>query len=93
MTQATPQNFWGPPDRPFFPAPPASDEEFENLRIKGPNAVQLVKTTPVKPSPLPPIPDPIKDVIYDMLNALAAYHAPPDEGTPLGSFGGVPRGN
>ncbi|OPJ75487.1 hypothetical protein AV530_000435 [Patagioenas fasciata monilis] len=61
----------------------ASDEEFENLRIKGPNAVQLVKTTPVKPSPLPPIPDPIKDVIYDMLNALAAYHAPPDEGTPL----------
>ncbi|PKK17299.1 HECT, UBA and WWE domain containing 1, E3 ubiquitin protein ligase [Columba livia] len=58
----------------------ASDEEFENLRIKGPNAVQLVKTTPVKPSPLPPIPDPIKDVIYDMLNALAAYHAPPDEG-------------
>lgn len=55
--------------------------------------MQLVKTTPVKPSPLPPIPDPIKDVIYDMLNALAAYHAPPDEGTPLGSFGGVPRGN
>ncbi|XP_053908122.1 E3 ubiquitin-protein ligase HUWE1 [Cuculus canorus] len=57
----------------------ASDDEFENLRIKGPNAVQLVKTTPVKPAALPAIPDPIKDVIYDMLNALAAYHAP-DEG-------------
>uniref|UniRef100_A0A672V4E9 E3 ubiquitin-protein ligase HUWE1 n=1 Tax=Strigops habroptila TaxID=2489341 RepID=A0A672V4E9_STRHB len=57
----------------------ASDDEFENLRIKGPNAVQLVKTTPVKPSALPVIPEPIKDVIYDMLNALAAYHAP-DEG-------------
>ncbi|XP_074873486.1 E3 ubiquitin-protein ligase HUWE1 isoform X2 [Carettochelys insculpta] len=57
----------------------ASDDEFENLRIKGPNAVQLVKTTPVKPSALPVIPDPIKEVIYDMLNALAAYHAP-DEG-------------
>ncbi|XP_055293949.1 E3 ubiquitin-protein ligase HUWE1 isoform X6 [Moschus berezovskii] len=54
----------------------ASDDEFENLRIKGPNAVQLVKTTPLKPSPLPVIPDTIKDVIYDMLNALAAYHAP-----------------
>ncbi|XP_043357429.1 E3 ubiquitin-protein ligase HUWE1 isoform X1 [Dermochelys coriacea] len=54
----------------------ASDDEFENLRIKGPNAVQLVKTTPVKPSALPIIPDPIKEVIYDMLNALAAYHAP-----------------
>ncbi|XP_051864981.1 E3 ubiquitin-protein ligase HUWE1 isoform X5 [Pristis pectinata] len=54
----------------------ASDDEFENLRIKGPNAVQLVKTTPVKPSPLPTIPDTIKEVIYDMLNALSAYHAP-----------------
>uniref|UniRef100_A0A8C5R785 HECT-type E3 ubiquitin transferase n=1 Tax=Leptobrachium leishanense TaxID=445787 RepID=A0A8C5R785_9ANUR len=54
----------------------ASDDEFENLRIKGPNAVQLVKTTPVKPSTLPVIPETIKDVIYDMLNALAAYHAP-----------------
>ncbi|XP_063792487.1 E3 ubiquitin-protein ligase HUWE1 isoform X9 [Pseudophryne corroboree] len=54
----------------------ASDDEFENLRIKGPNAVQLVKTTPVKPSTLPVIPDTIKDVIYDMLNALAAYYAP-----------------
>ncbi|XP_041093093.1 E3 ubiquitin-protein ligase HUWE1-like [Polyodon spathula] len=54
----------------------ASDDEFENLRIKGPNAVQLVKTTPLKPSPLPSIPEPIKEVIYDMLNALAAYHAP-----------------
>lgn len=54
----------------------ASDDEFENLRIKGPNAVQLVKTTPLKLSPLPPIPDTIKEVIYDMLNALAAYHAP-----------------
>uniref|UniRef100_A0A0G2JVW5 HECT, UBA and WWE domain containing E3 ubiquitin protein ligase 1 n=1 Tax=Rattus norvegicus TaxID=10116 RepID=A0A0G2JVW5_RAT len=54
----------------------ASDDEFENLRIKGPNAVQLVKTTPLKPSSLPVIPDTIKEVIYDMLNALAAYHAP-----------------
>lgn len=54
----------------------ASDDEFENLRIKGPNAVQLVKTTTLKLSPLPPIPDPIREVIYDMLNALAAYHAP-----------------
>ncbi|KAE8583286.1 hypothetical protein XENTR_v10020474 [Xenopus tropicalis] len=54
----------------------ASDDEFENLRIKGPNAVQLVKTTPIKPSTLPVIPDTIKEVIYDMLNALAAYHAP-----------------
>uniref|UniRef100_A0A8C7QR58 HECT-type E3 ubiquitin transferase n=1 Tax=Oncorhynchus mykiss TaxID=8022 RepID=A0A8C7QR58_ONCMY len=57
----------------------ASDDEFENLRIKGPNAVQLVKTTPLKMSPLPPIPDTIKEVIYDMLNALAAYHAPEEE--------------
>ncbi|XP_066470425.1 E3 ubiquitin-protein ligase HUWE1 isoform X2 [Tiliqua scincoides] len=57
----------------------ASDDEFENLRIKGPNAVQLVKTTPVKPSPLPIIPDTIKEVIYDMLNALAAYHAPDED--------------
>ncbi|XP_066528621.1 E3 ubiquitin-protein ligase HUWE1 isoform X5 [Hoplias malabaricus] len=54
----------------------ASDDEFENFRIKGPNAVQLVKTTPLKLSPLPTIPDTIKEVIYDMLNALAAYHAP-----------------
>ncbi|MGH0168920.1 UNVERIFIED_CONTAM: hypothetical protein FKN15_055485 [Acipenser sinensis] len=54
----------------------ASDDEFENLRIKGPNAVQLVKTTPLKLSPLPSIPEPIKEVIFDMLNALAAYHAP-----------------
>nr|XP_057941106.1 E3 ubiquitin-protein ligase HUWE1 isoform X7 [Doryrhamphus excisus] len=54
----------------------ASDDEFENLRIKGPNAVQLVKTTPLKLSPLPSIPETIKEVIYDMLNALAAYHAP-----------------
>ncbi|XP_051961197.1 E3 ubiquitin-protein ligase HUWE1-like isoform X7 [Xyrauchen texanus] len=54
----------------------ASDDEFENFRIKGPNAVQLVKTTPVKLSPLPSIPETIKEVIYDMLNALAAYHAP-----------------
>nr|DBA21602.1 TPA: hypothetical protein GDO54_018212 [Pyxicephalus adspersus] len=54
----------------------ASDDEFENLRIKGPNAVQLVKTTPVKPSTLPVISDTIKEVIYDMLNALSAYHAP-----------------
>ncbi|KTG02776.1 hypothetical protein cypCar_00008412, partial [Cyprinus carpio] len=54
----------------------ASDDEFENFRIKGPNAVQLVKTTPLKLSPLPSIPETIKEVIYDMLNALAAYHAP-----------------
>ncbi|XP_056588306.1 E3 ubiquitin-protein ligase HUWE1 [Triplophysa dalaica] len=54
----------------------ASDDEFENFRIKGPNAVQLVKTTPLKLSPLPTIPETIKEVIYDMLNALAAYHAP-----------------
>ncbi|XP_017342507.1 E3 ubiquitin-protein ligase HUWE1 isoform X3 [Ictalurus punctatus] len=54
----------------------ASDDEFENFRIKGPNAVQLVKTTPLKLSPLPQIPETIKEVIYDMLNALAAYHAP-----------------
>lgn len=70
-------NFLTPP---FSPHTTASDDEFENLRIKGPNAVQLVKTTPVKPAALPAIPDPIKDVIYDMLNALAAYHAP-EEGT------------
>lgn len=38
--------------------------------------MQLVKTTPVKLSALPTIPETIKDVIYDMLNALAAYHAP-----------------
>lgn len=38
--------------------------------------MQLVKTTPLKLSPLPSIPDTIKEVIYDMLNALAAYHAP-----------------
>uniref|UniRef100_A0AAQ4S1K7 E3 ubiquitin-protein ligase HUWE1 n=1 Tax=Gasterosteus aculeatus aculeatus TaxID=481459 RepID=A0AAQ4S1K7_GASAC len=57
----------------------ASDDEFENLRIKGPNAVQLVKTTPLKLSPLPIIPDTIKEVIYDMLNALAAYHAPEEQ--------------
>lgn len=59
----------------------ASDDEFENLRIKGPNAVQLVKTTPLKLSPLPAIPDTIKEVIYDMLNALAAYHAPEERKT------------
>uniref|UniRef100_A0A7N9B172 E3 ubiquitin-protein ligase HUWE1 n=1 Tax=Mastacembelus armatus TaxID=205130 RepID=A0A7N9B172_9TELE len=62
----------------------ASDDEFENLRIKGPNAVQLVKTTPLKLSPLPPIPDTIKEVIYDMLNALAAYHAPEESVVPGG---------
>ncbi|XP_076027964.1 E3 ubiquitin-protein ligase HUWE1 isoform X4 [Genypterus blacodes] len=60
----------------------ASDDEFENLRIKGPNAVQLVKTTPLKLSALPPIPDTIKEVIYDMLNALAAYHAPEEPERP-----------
>lgn len=38
--------------------------------------MQLVKTTPLKLSPLPSIPETIKEVIYDMLNALAAYHAP-----------------
>ncbi|XP_056366849.1 E3 ubiquitin-protein ligase HUWE1 [Oenanthe melanoleuca] len=65
----------------------ASDDEFENLRIKGPNAVQLVKTTPAKAAALPPIPEPIRDVIYDMLNALAAYHAPEegDKGDPKGA--------
>ncbi|XP_062871591.1 E3 ubiquitin-protein ligase HUWE1 isoform X2 [Trichomycterus rosablanca] len=57
----------------------ASDDEFENFRIKGPNAVQLVKTTPLKLSPLPQIPETIREVIYDMLNALAAYHAPEEE--------------
>ncbi|XP_061759407.1 E3 ubiquitin-protein ligase HUWE1 isoform X8 [Nerophis ophidion] len=60
----------------------ASDDEFENLRIKGPNAVQLVKTTPLKLSPLPSIPETIKEVIYDMLNALAAYHAPEESERP-----------
>lgn len=35
-----------------------------------------MKTTPLKLSPLPQIPETIKEVIYDMLNALAAYHAP-----------------
>ncbi|XP_028979803.2 E3 ubiquitin-protein ligase HUWE1 isoform X5 [Esox lucius] len=60
----------------------ASDDEFENLRIKGPNAVQLVKTTPLKLSPLPAIPETIKEVIYDMLNALAAYHAPEEAERP-----------
>uniref|UniRef100_A0A6Q2YT88 HECT-type E3 ubiquitin transferase n=1 Tax=Esox lucius TaxID=8010 RepID=A0A6Q2YT88_ESOLU len=64
----------------------ASDDEFENLRIKGPNAVQLVKTTPLKLSPLPAIPETIKEVIYDMLNALAAYHAP-EEGEILQDVG------
>ena len=59
----------------------ASDDEFENLRIRGPNSVQLVKTTPLKLSPLPSIPDTIKEVIYDMLNALAAYHAPEERKT------------
>ncbi|XP_064359499.1 E3 ubiquitin-protein ligase HUWE1 isoform X2 [Dromaius novaehollandiae] len=67
----------------------ASDDEFENLRIKGPNAVQLVKTTPVKPAALPVIPEPIKDVIYDMLNALAAYHAP-EEGDKAEAKGTAP---
>uniref|UniRef100_A0AAV2LYL5 E3 ubiquitin-protein ligase HUWE1 n=1 Tax=Knipowitschia caucasica TaxID=637954 RepID=A0AAV2LYL5_KNICA len=60
----------------------ASDDEFENLRIRGPNAVQLVKTTPLKLSPLPSIPDTIKEVLYDMLNALAAYHAPEEPERP-----------
>uniref|UniRef100_A0A8C1W517 HECT-type E3 ubiquitin transferase n=1 Tax=Cyprinus carpio TaxID=7962 RepID=A0A8C1W517_CYPCA len=60
----------------------ASDDEFENFRIKGPNAVQLVKTTPLKLSPLPSIPETIKEVIYDMLNALAAYHAPEEAAVP-----------
>ena len=58
-----------------------SDDEFENLRIKGPNAVQLVKTTPLKLSPLPTIPETIREVICDMLNALAAYHAPEERKT------------
>ncbi|XP_076418504.1 E3 ubiquitin-protein ligase HUWE1 isoform X32 [Peromyscus maniculatus bairdii] len=67
----------------------ASDDEFENLRIKGPNAVQLVKTTPLKPSSLPVIPDTIKEVIYDMLNALAAYHAPEEADKSDGKPGGM----
>ncbi|XP_049623089.1 E3 ubiquitin-protein ligase HUWE1 isoform X3 [Suncus etruscus] len=67
----------------------ASDDEFENLRIKGPNAVQLVKTTPLKPSPLPVIPDSIKEVIYDMLNALAAYHAPEEADKSDSKTGGM----
>uniref|UniRef100_A0AAZ3PI56 HECT-type E3 ubiquitin transferase n=1 Tax=Oncorhynchus tshawytscha TaxID=74940 RepID=A0AAZ3PI56_ONCTS len=70
----------------------ASDDEFENLRIKGPNAVQLVKTTPLKLSPLPPIPDTIKEVIYDMLNALAAYHAPEEAERPEEPAVAVPGG-
>uniref|UniRef100_A0A667ZDK9 E3 ubiquitin-protein ligase HUWE1 n=1 Tax=Myripristis murdjan TaxID=586833 RepID=A0A667ZDK9_9TELE len=70
----------------------ASDDEFENLRIKGPNAVQLVKTTPLKLSPLPPIPDTIKEVIYDMLNALAAYHAPEEPERPEERAVTVPGG-
>uniref|UniRef100_A0AAZ3Q913 E3 ubiquitin-protein ligase HUWE1 n=1 Tax=Oncorhynchus tshawytscha TaxID=74940 RepID=A0AAZ3Q913_ONCTS len=70
----------------------ASDDEFENLRIKGPNAVQLVKTTPLKMSPLPPIPDTIKEVIYDMLNALAAYHAPEEAERPEERAVAVPGG-
>uniref|UniRef100_A0A7N8X519 E3 ubiquitin-protein ligase HUWE1 n=1 Tax=Mastacembelus armatus TaxID=205130 RepID=A0A7N8X519_9TELE len=70
----------------------ASDDEFENLRIKGPNAVQLVKTTPLKLSPLPPIPDTIKEVIYDMLNALAAYHAPEESERPEERAAVVPGG-
>ncbi|XP_071332260.1 E3 ubiquitin-protein ligase HUWE1 isoform X11 [Trachinotus anak] len=70
----------------------ASDDEFENLRIKGPNAVQLVKTTPLKLSPLPPIPDTIKEVIYDMLNALAAYHAPEEPERPEERAAAVPGG-
>uniref|UniRef100_A0A3B4H3G2 E3 ubiquitin-protein ligase HUWE1 n=1 Tax=Pundamilia nyererei TaxID=303518 RepID=A0A3B4H3G2_9CICH len=69
-----------------------SDDEFENLRIKGPNAVQLVKTTPLKLSPLPPIPDTIKEVIYDMLNALAAYHAPEEPERPEERAAAVPGG-
>nr|XP_049610449.1 E3 ubiquitin-protein ligase HUWE1 isoform X8 [Syngnathus scovelli] len=68
----------------------ASDDEFENLRIKGPNAVQLVKTTPLKLSPLPTIPDTIKEVIYDMLNALAAYHAPEEPERPEERVSAVP---
>ncbi|XP_058499680.1 E3 ubiquitin-protein ligase HUWE1 isoform X9 [Solea solea] len=70
----------------------ASDDEFENLRIKGPNAVQLVKTTPLKLSPLPSIPDTIKEVIYDMLNALAAYHAPEEPERPEERTAVVPGG-
>ncbi|KAG8002696.1 E3 ubiquitin-protein ligase HUWE1 [Nibea albiflora] len=70
----------------------ASDDEFENLRIKGPNAVQLVKTTPLKLSPLPSIPDTIKEVIYDMLNALAAYHAPEEPERPEERAAAVPGG-
>lgn len=46
-----------------------------------------MKTTPLKPSTLPVIPDSIKEVIYDMLNALAAYHAP-EEGMLMGTLPG-----
>ncbi|KAJ3586121.1 hypothetical protein NHX12_012522 [Muraenolepis orangiensis] len=70
----------------------ASDDEFENLRIKGPNAVQLVKTTPLKLSPLPTIPETIKEVICDMLNALAAYHAPEEPERPEERPAVVPGG-
>ncbi|XP_055022354.1 E3 ubiquitin-protein ligase HUWE1 isoform X8 [Boleophthalmus pectinirostris] len=70
----------------------ASDDEFENLRIRGPNAVQLVKTTPLKLSPLPSIPDTIKEVLYDMLNALAAYHAPEEPERPEERAVAVPGG-
>ncbi|KAK7916204.1 hypothetical protein WMY93_011965 [Mugilogobius chulae] len=70
----------------------ASDDEFENLRIRGPNAVQLVKTTPLKLSPLPSIPDTIKEVLYDMLNALAAYHAPEEPERPDERAAAVPGG-
>uniref|UniRef100_UPI00358F3842 E3 ubiquitin-protein ligase HUWE1 isoform X5 n=1 Tax=Myxine glutinosa TaxID=7769 RepID=UPI00358F3842 len=57
----------------------ASDDDAENLRIKGPNAVQLLKTTPVKPAPQPQVSDAIRDVLHDLLNALAALHVT-DEG-------------
>ncbi|CAN0188024.1 unnamed protein product [Lampetra planeri] len=68
--------------RVALPAPrgngTASDDDAENLRIKGPNAVQLLKTTPLKPAAQPVISEPIREVVHDLLNALAKYHASED---------------
>ncbi|CAH1264453.1 HUWE1 [Branchiostoma lanceolatum] len=48
----------------------ASDEEEYN-RVLGPNAVQLLKTASSKPFAPPPLEGVIKEVMYDLLNALA----------------------